>query len=240
MRKPISALAAVVLVAAALGLAGPGHAETATLTVTGQGSASAAPDIGAVRAAVETDGKTAAEALATNSALAAQVIETLKAAGVAARDIRTSGLIVQPLYGDSSGSQRRRSPEVVGYRVINAVMVTIRDPGAMGAVLDSVVRSGANRIDSISFGLSDDSALGDEARRAAVTDAKRRASVLAEAAGVALVRVLSIADGGAGGPPVVLHRGAMMAEAAAVPIETGESTVRANVTMVWEIGPAGQ
>jgi len=223
-------------IAAAFPVAGPARAETATLTVTGEGSAGAAPDLATIRTGVETDGATAAAALAANSAAAARIIETLKAAGVAPRDIQTSDLFVQPLYREPTRQLPQQPPEVAGYRVMNTVAVTLRDLGAMGAVLDAVVRAGANRIDSIGFGLADDTAPADEARRQAVADARRRADVLAEAAGVKLVRVLSIAEGGGIHPQPGM---AFRAEAMAVPVEAGEATVRAAVTIVWEIAPGG-
>lgn len=224
--------------AAGLALASPALSEVATLTVNGQGTATAAPDIASIRAGVETDGATAAEALAANSALAAKIIAALKAAGVAPRDIQTSGLNVQPLYGDMPRTQEApQVPQVVGYRVSNTVAVTIRALDGMGATLDDLVAAGANRIDSVSFGFGDDAAVSDEARRRAVADARRSADVLAEAAGVKLVRVLSVSDGGSFQPQPM--GGAMFrAERMAVPVETGESSVQANVTVVWEIAPA--
>ena len=232
MRHALPALALALTLALPLPLA----AETATLTVTGQGTASAAPDSGQVRAGVETAGATAAEALAANNALAASIIETLKAAGVEARDIRTGSLQVNPLYDHSNGNQPNRAPEIVGYSVVNEVAVTIRDLGEMGAILDRLVNSGANRINSIGFGLEDDREAMDKARRAAVADARHLAGLHAEAAGVKLVRILSITAGG-GVRPVPMPYAAHRMAAEAVPIEAGETTVSADVTIVWEIAP---
>lgn len=220
----------------AMALAGPVQAEPPTLTITGQGSASAVPDVGAIRAGVETSGKTAAEALTANNALAGSLIATLKEAGVEPRDIQTGSLIVEPLYSRVSATQPEQTPVVEGYRVVNEVSVTIRALGEMGAILDRVVQSGANRINSISFGLSDDRAVTDEARRRAVADAKRIADIYAEAAGVQLAGILSISDGGSFQPqPGMMFR----AEASSVPVEAGQSTVQSSVTIVWEIAPSG-
>lgn len=236
MRTTLSAVVIAGVLAAAMALPAPLSAETATLTVTGQGSASALPDTAAVRAGVETEGATAAAALAANNALAAKIIETLEAAGIAPRDLQTSGLIVQPVYRDRSRSAPEEKPELAGYRVINSVAVTIRNLADMGGVLDAVVQAGANRIDSVSFGLENDGGLADAARSRAVADARRGAAVLAEAAGIKLVRVLSIADGGRAQPrPASVM--SLRAERAAVPVEAGEITVEASVTMVWEIAP---
>ncbi|MDH3669186.1 MAG: SIMPL domain-containing protein [Paracoccaceae bacterium] len=205
----------------------------ATLTVTGQGTASAIPDTGHIRAGVETTGKTAAEALAANNALATRVIAALKEGGVEDRDIQTGTLRVSPQYGRATSGQVQ-PPNILGYSVVNEVIVTIRDLKTMGAVLDQVVQSGANRINAISFGLEDDQPVRDQARRAAVADARRAAALLAEAAGVKLKRILSITVGGGRGPgPVPQVQMRMAAEA--VPIEAGEQTLGASVTIVWEI-----
>jgi hypothetical protein len=231
-------LIAAVAVALVLALPAPVQAEPPTLTVAGQGSASAAPDIGTIRAGVETDGKTAAEALAANNALAGRIIATLKEAGVTPRDIQTGALFVEPLYSRVSGTQPERTPAVVGYRVVNEVAVTIRALGDMGAILDRVVQAGANRINSIGFGLSDDRAVADEARRRAVADAKRVADLYAEAAGVKLAGILSINEGGSFQPQP--QAGMLMrAEASSVPVEAGQSTVQASVIIVWAIAPGG-
>lgn len=225
------------VLALTLALPLPSQAETSTLTATGHGTSSAAPDTGHIRAGVVTAGQTAAEALAANNALAERIIEALKAAGVEPRDIRTGTLSVNPQYSRNSTSQPDRAPQIVGYSVVNEVMVTIRELEIMGQILDRLVQSGANRINSIGFGLEDDRAATDEAQRAAVADARRVAELHAEAAGVKLVRILSITAGGKQRPGPMPHM-EMRAVAADVPIEAGETVLSANVTIVWEIAPA--
>ncbi len=226
-------LLAVLAVAVALPMAAVAQEGPATLTVSGEATVSAPPDMATIRVGVETGGETAAEALSANNAEAARMIETLKAAGIAHKDIQTGTLRVEPRYADMQRTKPGEAPAVVGYRVVNEVAVTVRDLDSIGGMLDRVVGAGANRIDAIRFGLSDDAALGDEARQKAVAEARRRAEVLAEAAGVRLARVLSITDGGGGPRPVP---GMMMrAEAMDVPVERGEVGVQASVTVVWEI-----
>ena len=210
--------------------------ETPTLTVSGQGAVRAAPDIATISIGVETEGDTAAEALAANSARAGRMIETLKTAGVEARDIQTGRLSIEPRYAEMRRTEPGEAPEVVGYRVTNEVSVTVRDLDALGGVLDRVVSAGANRIHGIGFALEDDAETADEARRRAVADAKRRAGVLAEAAGVQLGRILRINEGGGVVRP--MQGVAMMrSEAMDVPVERGEVEVGAQVTVVWEIAP---
>ncbi len=222
------------------GLAQDATAETPpTLGVSGTGRVSVAPDMATLRVGVETQEETAAAALAANNEAAQAVIDTLKQQGVAEANIQTANFSVFPVYEEAARIEPRpEGPRVVGYRVTNQVVARIRDLDGLGALLDATVSEGANRIDSLEFGLEDDAEPADEARRLAVQDARRKAEVYAEAAGVALDRIRSIQEGGGG--PVPMHDMAFRAEAAAmsVPVAPGETTVAVSVQMVWEIAPA--
>ena len=203
----------------------------ATLTVTGHGSASAPPDMATVLTGVESFGQTASEALAMNSDQMTRVMEELADAGVAAKDIQTSNLSVQPRYNDRKSRDRY---EIVGYQVRNSLAVQVRDVAALGETLDAIVRSGANRIDAVSFGFTDPKALKQQARKDAVLDARATAEIYATAAGVSLGKILSISDGSAPARPMP---GMAMAEMArsAVPIAAGESSIADSVRIVWEL-----
>ena len=87
-------------------------------------------------------------------------------------------------------------PKIVGYQVSNEVRVTVRDIGKSGALLDQVVTAGANQISGIQFDVADPQAAADEALRKAIADARRKAELMAAAAGVRIVRILDISGGG--------------------------------------------
>ena len=90
-------------------------------------------------------------------------------------------------------------------------------------------------MNGLSFGFADATALMDEARRAAVADARRKAELYAAAAGVELGPVLSIQEQGGGGVrPMAMARSLDMAESA-VPLERGENTLTAQVQIVWAL-----
>ena len=207
-----------------------------TLGVTGTGEVSVAPDMATLRIGVETRDDSAAAAVAANSEAAQAIIATVKENGVAAEDIQTANFSVSPVY-DETSYQSPTGPRVIGYQATNQVVARVRDLDRLPVLLDATVQSGANRIDGLEFGLADDAATTDEARRLAVEDARRKAGVYAEAAGVRLGAIRSISEGGGG--PIPYYDRAMRAEAAAsVPIERGQTTVRASVHIVWEIAPA--
>ncbi len=201
----------------------------ATITVSGSARVEAEPDLAQLRVGVETRGPAAERALRENSAATQAVIDRLAAAGVAARDIQTSGFAVRPLF-----DRRDDVAETRGFAVVNAVEATIRDLDGLGEVLDGLIADGANRIDGLSFGLSDPSASEDTARRDAVADARRKAETIAEAAGLALGPIVEIRVGEPdhGGP--IVARVARM-EAAAVPVAAGSIGVSAAVTIVWTL-----
>jgi uncharacterized protein YggE len=228
--------------AALLALAAPALADpapgTPTLAANGTGEVRVVPDIAIVTLGVTSRGSTASEALAANSTALAAAIDELKGAGIAEKDIGTSGLNVSPVYDtrpDREGAGTT-PPPIVGYEVANTVTATIRDIASSGAILDKVVSAGANRISGISFDIADRQAAVDEALKAAIADARRKGALLADAAGVRLGRMMSITANENGGFQPVFARFDMRAAAAPpVPVMPGEQTVSASASIVWKV-----
>ena len=235
MQTVKAAFAAIVL--ASLPLA-PAFADTpvAQLTASGEAAIGAVPDIAVVTLGVTTRAETARAALDENSTRLAATLESLKGAKIADRDIATAGFSIYPVYEDrpvrSDGTVDPSPAKIVGYQVSNEVRVTIRDIAASGAILDAVVTAGANQVSGIAFDLSDRDTPADQALAAAVADARRKAEIMAKAAGVKLVRILSVQAGS--NPAPVAYR-ADMAAFKAVPVMPGESQITANATVTWEI-----
>ena len=234
--KTVSVLTAGLMAAMALqGFAAPAQAEAAKprITVTGEGRVDARPDMATITLGVTTQGDTAAAALSENSARLAAVLTQLKAAGVAERDLQTSGLSLGPRMDYYRDGQ---PPKVVGYEATNQVTVRVRDLAALGGILDAAVGDGANTFHGLSFGLADTTAALDAARVNAVAEAGRKAAMIAEAAGARLGPVLAIAESGGMTDPVPMYRrGAVAMAAEAVPVEGGEVSYTINVTMTWEL-----
>jgi len=230
-RLPVAVALAFVSLGAPAALA-------ATITVAGESSVSAVPDSAVLNSGVVSAGKTADEALAANSKAVAALIETIKGAGVAPRDIATSGFSVQPQYAPPTQNQRE-APRLIGFEVRNSVRVTVRELSALGGLLDKMVQAGANQASGLTFTLSNRDKLQDEARVAAVKDAMDQAGVVAAAAGLRLVRIVSITPGSDTIAPMPASPMMFKAEAArmAVPVEAGEVEVRGRATIVYEAEP---
>ncbi len=206
------------------------------LTVTGEGRVEAVPDMATIRLGVTAEARTAAEAIRANSRSMTTVLERLKAAGIEDRDLQTSNFNVSPRW-ERSGSTNE-APRIVGFVAQNMLSVRIRDLSILGETLDAVARDGANNFSGLSFGLQDPEPARDAARAAAVAETRRKALLLAEAAGVTLGSILTIdeADGG-NRPPVMMEMAEMrMAASDAVSVAPGELTMSARVRLVYEIG----
>ena len=227
------ALLGVAMLAAPVAGSGAQAAEQETqrrISVTASAEVSAEPDIALISTGVVSEAQTAREALDANSAAMRRLVEGLKSAGIEPRDIQTVSFNVEPRY-----EQRRdnRSPSIIGYRVHNQVRITAREIDRLGEVLDQAVTLGANQIGGIQFEVSKAETLRDDARRAAMANARRRAELFAAAAGVELGEVLRIEESTQrGGPPVPFAR-TLAAES--VPIERGTQTLEATVSVTWEL-----
>lgn len=235
-------LAFAASLAAAAGLSVPATAQdisaaaAGTITMDGRGSVSVAPDMAVITARVVTLAPEAPEALARNSEKLTRVIDDIKAAGIEAKDIQTSGFGIFPRYERPNGGSEGGQPEITGYEVRNGVDINVRDLGKLGGLLGSVVDSGANSVDGIRFAVSDTEQLLDEARKQAVAAARAKAEVFATAAGVELGDILSISESGIQMPrPVMMRSEMMMAGADAAPIQAGEETISASVTIRWSL-----
>ena len=206
---------------------------TRTITISGHGEVLAVPDTASVMMGVMSTGKTAGEALATNTATMTELMALLKTASIDTRDIATSNFSVNPRYEyDQTGGT---PPKVVGYDVSNMVTVVVRKLDLLGDILDKAVSAGSNQINGINFMVAKPEAMIDEARKLSVADARRKAEIYAAAGGFALGDIVSVNEGGYQ-PPVPVYAKAMRADAAgAVPVAQGEQSLTSDVSIVWSI-----
>lgn len=234
-RAGLIGLALALSSAMALAQTVPGPAaETPRLVVTGEGQIEAAPDMAVISLGVRTDAKTAGEALAQNSVRVAAVLAGLRAAGIEARDMQTSGLSLGPQWENYvvNGEGRNR---IIGFTASNMVTVRVRDLPALGGILDKVVADGANTFNGLQFDLQDRRTSLDEARRRAVLDARRKATLYAEAAGITLGPVLGLTEQGGGGRPQPMFAREMSVASDKVPVAEGEIEISASVEIVFSI-----
>jgi uncharacterized protein YggE len=227
-----AAFAIVLATAPALAQSPQNPVADARIVVTGEGHVSVAPDYAAISAGVVSRARTAGEAAEANAKSMAAVINALTDSGIARNDIQTLQYSLAPVYAaPQPGSEQK----LTGFSVSNRLNVKIRDIGKAGAVLDKLVAAGATDIGNVEYQHSNSSALLDQARQAAMADARRKAELYAKAADLALGVVAFVSEDAGSAAPVF---GKMM-RAAASPMPTqilnGEDTLSVQVIVGFDI-----
>jgi uncharacterized protein YggE len=228
----LSALAAgiaVLVVFAGVGRPDRASGDTApaqsspSITVSGTGTVTAVPNRAVFAFGVSTKGKTAAETLSANSAATAKLIDALKAAGIASGSLQTASVSLSPVTSEQGDA-------IVGYTASNTISATIADLAKAGSIVDAAVGAGANEVDGPNLTVSDQASLYQSALKAAIGDARAKAQVLADASGLQLGAVASVAESGEATPVPLSARAA----APSTPIEAGTQEITATVTVVFD------
>jgi uncharacterized protein YggE len=201
------------------------------LDVNATGRVSRTPDLATITAGVVTQAPAAATALSENARRMDAVVKALKAAGIAARDVSTSNVALSPQYRYAE----KQPPVITGYQASNSVTIRFRDIARSGAVLDALVRAGANQIDGPNLSLSDPEAALDEARTQAIAKARARAELYAKAAGLSVARIVAIDEAGENGGdrprPIAMMSARMAQSDAETTVLPGETDVTATVNV---------
>ena len=203
------------------------------IQITGHGEMRARPDLAIVTIGVMTQGQTARDALDSNSAAMARVFEGLGKEGIESRDMQTANFTISPRY--DYGQNNSQPPRLVGYDVMNSVVVTVRKIDTLGRVLDVAVSDGSNQVNGVMFSIADPEPLRDKARQAAVADAERKAKLYADAAKFTLGQVMTLTESNYQPPVPVMTKSLQADSAGSVPIAEGEQMVAVDVSMTWEI-----
>jgi uncharacterized protein len=235
------------LAAAGVFMAASGHAvaQTAptccqptpsTLNVNINSDVKKAPDIATISAGVVTTSRTAKAAMEDNARRMSSAFAALKAAGVADRDMQTSGVNLAPQYVYEANQR----PRITGYQATNRVTVRLRNLTAIGQVLDALVAQGVNEINGPTFGLDNPETELDKAREEAMTKAMSRANLYARASGMRVKRVLTINEsGGYQQPqpmPVMMMARAQMADSTPeTAVAPGEVTLQIQLNVQFEL-----
>lgn len=210
-------------------------ADGTLLSVSASADAKRVPDIATISTGVVTQAADANAAMRANAAQMDKVMAAIRAAGIAERDIQTSGINLNPNYKYVENAP----PTIVGYQASNNVNVKVRDLSKLGKVLDTFVEQGANQINGPSFEVDKPDEAYDEARIAAIKKAQARAQTYADALGLKVRRIVSISEGGASFPRPMPMMRAMAADAGfakETSVAPGESTLSANIEVVFELG----
>ena len=148
-----------------------------TISVSGSATASSNPDSLVIVLGVESEAKTANESLSQNSNSLNSVISSLTNSGLSEDDIQTSNFSIYPMYDSIKDFNGNWQQVLTGYRVSNILSIQTDKIDSAGDIIDAAVSSGANRVDNVSFQLSDDKyqKISDDLIADAINDATQKA-----------------------------------------------------------------
>jgi len=205
------------------------------IVTTGTGEARVTPDRATVMVGVQSRATTAAVAGSDNARKQRAILDTLRALGLTSEQLSTVNYNVVPDMQYPPNGQG--TPRVTGYTVTNNVRADVRRLDDVARVIDAALAKGANEISSLEFY----SSKSDSARRAAlataVANARQDAEALARAAGGSLGQVIEMSTGELPVRPLSISLRSEMVAAAKTPIEPGQQTISATVTVRWAFVP---
>ena len=226
----IAAVAGVV--ALAIPANGAGTADNRYITVTGVGTVSVVPDAVRFSATVSTVAQTNSAALSAVSKSAAAVRAALLKAGIATKDIRSANISVYPEYNWT----QETGTKITGYRASQTFDVLVRTASKAGTIIEAVVTAGG---DTVQLGgviptTLNPSAATEDARAAAVANAKSKASSYAKLLGTSIGKVLSLEEQSSPvySSPFPMAKAGLAADQA-VEIDLGEQDVTVTITVRW-------
>jgi uncharacterized protein YggE len=203
-----------------------------SISVSGTGRVSVQPDVADLRLGVNVSRLNVDEARNDAATTMAAILDAVTRAGVAKKDVRTAMLSVQPRYE----YRDNEPPRLAGYELSNVVEVTVRNLAKLGDVVDGTLKAGATSMDSLSFRLEDPTPAERQARALAMAQARSRADVLAEAAGLTITGVADVTEDAAMPPPRPYAAKAermMLAADASTPVETGSLEIAVTVSVTY-------
>ena len=195
----------------------------------GEGIVQVAPDRAWITISAESRASSAREAQRRNTEAMTPVLAKLKSSGVAPDAIRTVAYDVQYEWDFVNGKRVGR-----GYVARNTVEVRVDNVERVGEYLEIAVASGATSLGGVRFDLKDRAKHERDALRLAVADARAKADAAAAGAGRSIERIIRIEEGPIEGGPIPMPRMVrqeLQVAAAAPPIETGQTEIRARVTL---------
>ena len=205
------------------------------ISVSGEGLVEVTPDRATISVGVITRDKNPSAVQSANAKAAAAVINSIVALGIERKNISTGNYNFNPVYRHTDNGKR----VLEGYEATNSVTIIVDDLNLIGKIIDAALNHGANRVDSLNFGLRNKDTYRDEALRLAILDARHKAEVATSTLGknIVSVRSVSINSSHVSTPNYKMARSMAMADGAdfETPIESGTLTCSASVHVEFEI-----
>ena len=211
--------------------------ETRTISVDGTSVIKAMPDRATVNISIESTAKDAKEASAQNAIVMNKIQKDIMALAITKDNIKTTNYNLYPLYNRKDNGRQ----EITGYSVSNQITVTVDNIDIVGNVIDTAINAGANSVNSVEFSLKDPQSYKDKVLVQAINDAKRKADIIAKTLGKNVVNVVSVNSNNSYieartfNSMMYAKAADSVAVGASSPIQAGDISVKANVSIVFEI-----
>lgn len=213
-----------------------------TITVTGTATTSISPDIVTLQFGVDTEAKTAQDAISINSQAMDSIVTAVTSLGITKDEISTASFSIYPVYNYSvpdpyTGIQKT---VLTGYKASNTLFVKTTKLSLTGKIIDLAVGAGANRVDSVSFSLSpgmQQNAQNDLISKA-VVDAKSKAEKALEPLGKKItgVKTVNLSNVNIPPPRPVYYAGATASVAKDTQIFSSDQDVTTTADVIFLIG----
>jgi len=160
-----------------------------------------------------------------------KINKAIKALGVKDDELQTSqyNIYKNRNYGEMNEEEY--------YVVSNTLTVTVNDIDKVGDIIDASSKAGANRINSINFGVKDEAKYYQEALKNAMSSAKGKATTIMATFGKKPGLPYNVSEANYYGGVVRANYAmdmAMEKSSVSTPIEAGDLTITANISVQYD------
>ncbi|MFZ9006085.1 MAG: SIMPL domain-containing protein [Nitrosopumilaceae archaeon] len=215
------------------------------ISVTGTATTSVDPDLLVITFGVETQEKSARDALVANSESMTSIVDTLNSLGISEDEISTSRISIYPIYDNYRDPKTEKyTQELIGYRVTNTISVETNQLDKAADIIDGGVSSGANRVENVSFTLSPQKQIEvkDDLLGQAVINAKKKAENALSPLNHKIigVKAVTLSEFGMPPPTPVFSTAGSFAEDASfkssTPVFTSDQDITTSASVIFLIG----
>jgi len=211
-----------------------GQSNANQISFTGEGKVSSKPDIAFIDFSVVTQGADISNVQDSNTKKMNKVVDFLKSFGIEDKDIKTTNYGLYPQYT----YENNQIPQIMGYQITQTLNVKIRKTDTVGDVLKKGVTMGINQVNSLYFGIENDEKLKEDARQLAITDAKKKADIMASQIGIKLGKIIGFSENTSGYPVPMMYDAkaqGMGGSGSSPNVQIGENEITLSVTIIYEI-----
>lgn len=208
--------------------------KTDLFSVSGTGKATVVPDTAKLSLGITINQPTVVAAQTEANRVMNQITSDVKTLGIDEKKIKTINYSVYPNYDYSAGSQRIRD-----YNVSATLEVTVTPLEKVNDVIDRATADGANMVGNIQFTVEEQkqTELERKARKDAIDEAKKKASQLANDAGMRLGKIINVSETPTG-VPIMYDRALPLAGGGGgepTKVQPGETSITVSITLTYEV-----